>query len=102
ADCVVMIVSETPYIAWNQAWVQSGTKARMYGPQGNLDNVSIKGLGNALDGNIIGGMYPDLATTPWAVYRQALKDANADPKKDYHALGGVGAWGGAHPLTTTR
>ncbi|UGS36961.1 hypothetical protein DSM104329_03373 [Capillimicrobium parvum] len=92
ADCVIMIVSETPYIAWNQAWVQSGTKARMYGPQGNLDNVSIKGLGNALDGNIIGGMYPDLATTPWAVYRQALKDANADPNQDYNSLGGMGTW----------
>jgi ABC-type branched-subunit amino acid transport system substrate-binding protein len=92
ADCVIMIVSETPYIAWNQAWIQSGTKARMYGPQGNLDNVSIKGMGNALDGSIIGGMYPDLATAPWAVYRQALKDANADPNQDYNSLGGMGTW----------
>ena len=92
ADCVVMIVSETPYIAWNQAWVQSGTKARMYGPQGNLDNVSIKGLGNALDGSIIAGMYPDIATAPWKGYRQALKDANADPNQDYNSLGGLGTW----------
>ena len=92
ADCVVMIVSETPYVAWNQAWVQSGTKARMYGPQGNLDSVSIKGLGNAVDGSIIAGMYPDISTAPWADYRQALKDANADPKVDYNSLGGLGTW----------
>ncbi len=91
-DCVVMIVSETPYIAWNQAWVQSGTKARMYGPQGNLDTVSIKGMGNRLDGSVIGGMYPDISTAPWADYRQALKDANADPKQDYNSLGGLGTW----------
>jgi ABC-type branched-subunit amino acid transport system substrate-binding protein len=92
ADCVVMIVSETPYVAWNQAWVQSGTTARMYGPQGNLDNVSIKGLGNKLDGSVIAGMYPDLSTAPWADYRQALKDANADPANDYNSLGGMGTW----------
>jgi ABC-type branched-subunit amino acid transport system substrate-binding protein len=92
ADCVVMIVSETPYIAWNQAWVQSGTKARMYGPQGNLDNVSVKGLGTKVDGSIIAGMYPDISTAPWADYRQALKDANADPKNDYNSLGGLGTW----------
>jgi branched-chain amino acid transport system substrate-binding protein len=92
ADCVVMIVSETPYVAWNQAWVQSGTTARMYGPQGNLDTVSIKGLGNKLDGSIIAGMYPDISTPPWADYRQALKNANADPNVDYNSLGGLGTW----------
>jgi branched-chain amino acid transport system substrate-binding protein len=92
ADCVVMIVSETPYVAWNQAWVQSGSKARMYGPQGNLDAVSIKGLGNAVDGSIIAGMYPDISTAPWADYRQALKDANADSSVDYNSLGGLGTW----------
>jgi ABC-type branched-subunit amino acid transport system substrate-binding protein len=92
ADCVVMIVSETPYVAWNQAWVQSGTKARMYGPQGNLDSVSVKGLGTKVDGSIIAGMYPDISTAPWADYRQALKDVNADPKVDYNSLGGLGTW----------
>jgi ABC-type branched-subunit amino acid transport system substrate-binding protein len=92
ADCFVMNVSETPYVAWNQAYVQSGTTARMYGPQGNLDNVSIKGLGNKLDGSVIAGMYPDISTAPWADYRQALKDANADPANDYNSLGGLGTW----------
>lgn len=92
ADCLVMIVSETPYVAWNQAYVQSGTKARMYGPQGNLDDVSIKGLGSKLDGSIIADMYPDISTAPWADYRQALKDANASSQYDYNSLGGLGTW----------
>jgi hypothetical protein len=64
----------------------------MYGPQGNLDRVSIKGLGNALDGDVIAGMYPDISTAPWVDYRQALNDANADPKQDYNSLGGLGTW----------
>jgi branched-chain amino acid transport system substrate-binding protein len=100
ADCVVMIVSETPYVAWNQAWVQSGTTARMYGPQGNLDTVSIKGLGTKLDGSIIAGMYPDISTAPWADYRQALKNANADPSVDYNSLGGLGTWAAYTGMTT--
>ena len=37
ADCVLMVVSEGPYTAWMGPWAQSGTEARMYGPQGNLD-----------------------------------------------------------------
>ncbi|MCW2959421.1 MAG: hypothetical protein JWP18_2224, partial [Solirubrobacterales bacterium] len=92
ADCLVMIVSETPFVAWNQAYVQSGAKARLYGPQGNLDAVSIKGLGNALDGSIIAGMYPDLATEPWTEYRAALKAANAPADVDFNSLGGMGTW----------
>lgn len=91
-DCIVMVVSETPFVAWNQAYVQSGSTARLYGPQGNLDAVSIKGLGNKLDGSIIAGMYPDLSTAPWTDYRAALKEANADPANDYNSLGGMGTW----------
>ena len=92
ADCVLATISETPHIAWNQAWIQSGTTARLYGAQGNLDSVSIKGLGNKLDGSIIAGMYPDISTAPWVDYRQALKDADADPAHDYNSLGGLGTW----------
>jgi hypothetical protein len=87
-----MVVSETPFVAWNQAYVQSGSTARLYGPQGNLDAVSIKGLGNKLDGSIIAGMYPDLSTEPWVDYRAALKEANAPSENDYNSLGGMGTW----------
>jgi ABC-type branched-subunit amino acid transport system substrate-binding protein len=100
ADCIIMVVSETPFIAWNQAYVQQGATARLYGPQGNLDTVSIKGTGNALDGAIIGGMYPDIATDPWVDYRQALKDADADPDQDYNSLGGMGTWAAYTGMTT--
>ena len=93
ADCVIGIISETPYITWNTAWTQSGTDARQYGPQGNLNEVSAKGNEEATDGDIIVGMYPDISTDPWTEYRLALDEAGLDTSAiDYNSLGGMGTW----------
>jgi ABC-type branched-subunit amino acid transport system substrate-binding protein len=93
ADCVIVIVSETPFITWNTAWTQSGTDARQYGPQGNLNEVSAKGNEAATDGDIIVGMYPDISTAPWDDYRAALEAAGLDQSAiDYNSLGGMGTW----------
>lgn len=93
ADCVIVIVSETPFITWNTAWTQSATEARQYGPQGNLNEVSAKGNEAATDGDIIVGMYPDISTEPWAEYRVALDEAGLDTSAlDYNSLGGMGTW----------
>jgi ABC-type branched-subunit amino acid transport system substrate-binding protein len=92
ADCLVMVVSETPYVAWNAAFTQSGSRARMYGPQGNLDSVSIKGFTQATNGDVIAGMFPDISLPQWADYRAALTQYNADPNQDYNSLGGLGTW----------
>ena len=93
ADCVIGIISETPYITWNTAWAQSGTEARQYGPQGNLNEVSAAGNEEATDGDIIVGMYPDISTEPWTEYRLALDEAGLDTSAlDYNSLGGMGTW----------
>ena len=93
ADCVISIISETPFITWNTAWAQSGTDAQQYGPQGNLNEISAKGNEEATDGNIIVGMYPDISTEPWAEYRAALDEAGLDTTElDYNSLGGMGTW----------
>jgi len=93
ADCVISIISETPFITWNTAWGQSGTDAQQYGPQGNLNEVSAKGNEEATDGNIIVGMYPDLSTAPWDEYRAALDESGLiDDGNDYNSLGGMGTW----------
>jgi hypothetical protein len=93
ADCVVAIISETPYITWNTAWTQSGTEARQYGPQGNLNEVSAKGNEASTDGDVIAGMYPDISTEPWAEYRTALDEAGlTGDGLDYNSLGGMGTW----------
>jgi len=93
ADCVIMIVGETPFITWNTAWTQSGTEAVQYGPQGNLNEVSAAGNEASTDGDIIAGMYPDISTDPWSEYRVALADAGVgDDGNDYNSLGGMGTW----------
>jgi ABC-type branched-subunit amino acid transport system substrate-binding protein len=93
ADCVIVIVSETQYTTFNTAWAQSGTKARQYGPQGNLNSVSAKGAEEATNGAIIAGMYPDISTAPWAEYNVALQEAGLDTTAlDYNSLGGLGTW----------
>jgi len=93
ADCIVAVISETPFTTWNTAWAQSGTTARQYGPQGNLNAVSAKGAEEATDGDIIAGMYPDISTAPWDEYRKALDEAGLDQTKlDYNSLGGMGTW----------
>jgi ABC-type branched-subunit amino acid transport system substrate-binding protein len=93
ADCVISIISETPFITWNTAWAQSGTTARQYGPQGNLNEVSAAGAEEATDGDIIAGMYPDISTEPWAEYRAALDEGGlTGDGLDYNSLGGMGTW----------
>jgi ABC-type branched-subunit amino acid transport system substrate-binding protein len=93
ADCVISIISETPFITWNTAWAQSGTEAQQYGPQGNLNEISAAGNEDATDGNIIVGMYPDISTEPWEEYRVALDEAGLDlSEQDYNSLGGMGTW----------
>jgi ABC-type branched-subunit amino acid transport system substrate-binding protein len=92
ADCLVMIVSETPYIAWMPAFAQSGSKARMYGPQGNLNEKVAKGFEEVTNGDVVAGMYPDISLSQWKDYRAALDQYKADKGQDYNSLGGLGTW----------
>lgn len=93
ADCVLMVMSETPFITWNIAWAQSGTDVQMYGNQGNLNEISAAGAEEATDGSIIIGMYPDITTEAWADYRGALEAAGVDQvENDFNSLGGLGTW----------
>jgi ABC-type branched-subunit amino acid transport system substrate-binding protein len=91
-DCLVMIVSETPYIAWMPAFAQSGSEAVMYGPQGNFNENAVKGFESTVEGDQVGGMYPDISTEAWSEYREALEKYEADEAQDYNSLGGMGTW----------
>jgi ABC-type branched-subunit amino acid transport system substrate-binding protein len=92
ADCLVMIVSETPYIAWMPAFAQSGSEAKMYGPQGNFNENAVKGFEEVVEGDVDAGMYPDISTPAWSEYQEALDQFEADPAQDYNSLGGMGTW----------
>jgi branched-chain amino acid transport system substrate-binding protein len=99
ADCVAVIFGETLFKAWMPAWQQSGTKARMYGAQGNLNAQAIKGYESAAEGSKIVGVYPDLKTKPWTEMREALAAAKVDPSLDYDALASLGDWNGYTAFT---
>ena len=93
ADCMVVVLSETPFLTWNTALQQSGSDIKQYGNQGNLNNISAKGAEEVTDGNIISGMYPDIASEPWDEYRATLDANNIDQvANDYNSLGGMGTW----------
>jgi ABC-type branched-subunit amino acid transport system substrate-binding protein len=93
ADCMVVVLSETPFLTWNTALQQSGSDIKQYGNQGNLNAISAKGAEEVTDGNIISGMYPDISTEPWDEYRAALDAAGVDQvANDFNSLGGMGTW----------
>ncbi|HWL43845.1 MAG TPA: ABC transporter substrate-binding protein [Ilumatobacter sp.] len=92
-DCMVVVLSETPFLTWNTALQQADTDVKQYGNQGNLNAISAKGAEEATHGNIISGMYPDISTAPWDDYRAALEANDIDQEaNDFNSLGGMGTW----------
>jgi ABC-type branched-subunit amino acid transport system substrate-binding protein len=91
-DCLVMIVAETPYIAWMPAFAQSGSEVKMYGPQGNFNENAVKGFESTVEGDVVAGMYPNISTAGWTEYREALAKYEAQSEQDYNSLGGMGTW----------
>jgi ABC-type branched-subunit amino acid transport system substrate-binding protein len=99
SDCIVMIVSETLWKPWFSAYKAAGATQRLYGPQGNLDAVSIQGFQSIANGDVIAGSFPDISTAPWKDYRAALATYNAPTTMDYNSLGGLGTWAGYTAFT---
>src|SRR5882672_10237695 len=94
-DCLLMVVSETPYIAWMGPYVQSGSHARMYGPQGNLDQKVIAAApASATNGAVIAAMFTSLTLPAWKDYRTALTQYKAAKSEFYDTFGGQGTWAG--------
>jgi ABC-type branched-subunit amino acid transport system substrate-binding protein len=93
-DCLVMIVAETPYIAWMPPFAQSGSEVKMYGPQGNFNENAVKGFESTVEGDVVAGMYPSISLPQWSEYREALEKYEANPEQDYNSLGGMGTWSG--------
>jgi ABC-type branched-subunit amino acid transport system substrate-binding protein len=99
SDCLIMIVSETLWKPWFAAYQAVGATQRLYGPQGNLDSVSIQGFQSIANGDVIAGSFPDISTAPWKDYREALATYHAPSTMDYNSLGGLGTWAGYTAFT---
>ena len=92
ADCILMILNETLFIAWMPAFTQSGSEAKLYGPQGNFNENAVKGFEEQVEGDVVAGIYPDISLPQWAPFREALAKYEADTSQDYNSLGGLGTW----------
>jgi ABC-type branched-subunit amino acid transport system substrate-binding protein len=92
ADCILMILNETLFIAWMPAFQQSGSEAKLYGPQGNFNENAVKGFEELVEGDIVAGIYPDISLPAWDGFREALDTFEADTSQDYNSLGGLGTW----------
>ena len=91
-DCVLMVVSETPFLAWMPAWEQAAPTAKLFGPQGNLSSKVVAQSPEATEGAYVVGAFPDLSCPAWDDYRAALQAINAPATEDYNSLGGLGTW----------
>jgi ABC-type branched-subunit amino acid transport system substrate-binding protein len=92
-DCLLMIVSETPYIAWMGPFSQIGHYVRMYGPQGNLDQKVIAAApASVTNGDVISAMFTSLSLPAWKDYRTALRQYKAAKTEYYDTFGGQGTW----------
>lgn len=92
-DCVLMVVSETPFLAWMPAWEQADTEnVKLFGPQGNLSSKVVAQSPDATEGAFVVGAFPDLSCDAWTDYRAALQAINAPTTEDYNSLGGLGTW----------
>lgn len=92
ADCIIAIFGETLYGAFMPAFQQTGSEARLYGAQGNLNLNAVEGFEDLAEGWVIAGIYPDLSTDPFTDYQEALDLAGAPDDEDYNSLGGLGTW----------
>ncbi len=91
-DCAMMVFGESTFQAWMPAWAQSGTKVRMYGVQGNLDEKSMKGFEKESEGSVIVNTSLDLSAPEFKDMRTALAEYKAPSRLDYNALGSLGGW----------
>ena len=68
-----------------------GASPRLYGPQGNLDEVVVAQFPDQTEGAKIMNVYPGINAPVWTNYRQALEDYDA-PDLNWNSLAGLGTW----------
>jgi ABC-type branched-subunit amino acid transport system substrate-binding protein len=91
-DCIIGGLTENAWASWLPAFQQSGSKAKLIGAQGNLDEKVAKNFGPLVQGDIVVGYYPDISSPVFKDYRDAIAQYKPDPAQDYNSLGGLGTW----------
>jgi ABC-type branched-subunit amino acid transport system substrate-binding protein len=90
-DAIIIVAGEDSIRAFMTSFVQTGSDARIYGPQGNLTAAVASEFPEALEGAVTGNTYSDISAPVWDDFRAALKEYAA-PDIEYNGLDGLGTW----------
>jgi ABC-type branched-subunit amino acid transport system substrate-binding protein len=92
-DCIIGVFSENAWSSFLAAFQQSGSNAKLIGPQGNLDEKVAKDFPALVKGDIVVAIYPNITDPAFADYRAALAQYKPPTNGiDYNSLGGLGTW----------
>lgn len=91
-DCIMSVLPQANWQLMVPAIAQAGDHQRLIGMQGNLDITSCAGQTATCNNAVVVGLYPDLASKPFANFRAAIAQYNAPSKYDYDSLAGLGTW----------
>lgn len=92
SDCVVMYLNESQYEAATGILSQIAPTQKIYGLQGNFDEVSTKGYESYVKDATVFGTYPPLSSPVFANYRAAIAQYKAPTGLAYDSLAGLGTW----------
>jgi ABC-type branched-subunit amino acid transport system substrate-binding protein len=95
-DCVVTAIGTQQFASFLPPWVQSGTKATIYAPGGQLSPTIAAGYTSFVNGSYNVSAFPDISSAALTPFRVALAkyDAPTGPGYNYDSAGGVGTWAG--------
>jgi ABC-type branched-subunit amino acid transport system substrate-binding protein len=91
-DCIIGSMAENQWASFLPAFQQSGSKAKLIGPQGNLDQKVAKNFAKTVEGSIVVGYYPELGSPAFSDFRAAIAKYKPDASLDYDSLAGLGTW----------
>jgi hypothetical protein len=92
-DCIIGVFSENAWSSFLAAFQQSGSTAKLIGPQGNLDEKVAKDFPALLKDDIVVGIYPNIDDPAFADFREAIAQYKPPTEGiDYNSLGGLGTW----------
>jgi ABC-type branched-subunit amino acid transport system substrate-binding protein len=92
-DCIVGIFSENQWATFLPAFKQTGSTAKLIGPQGNLDEKIAKDFPDVVKDDIVVANYPNITDPAFKDYREAIEQYKPPTEGiDYNSLGGLGTW----------
>ena len=74
------------------AFAQSGSEARMYGPQGNFNENAVKGFESTVEGDIVARHVPGHLDGSVERIPRSARKVRSRFSQDYNSLGGMGTW----------